>query len=134
MSFTQHIPSIIILCIFMGITVYNFIKIKKRHDAIDSVADARVKQVINLGRGTNGKNQFAITYDVLIDAPFEVFVTPTNTPANIGEQVIIYYDSQDHNNYYIPRKWKFDPRMKTAISGVVIATVCLVGYIITLFK
>ena len=113
-------------------SVLYLLKMKRVHDAIDSVADARVIEVINLGRGSDGKNQFAIKYQVLLDAPFEILVTPTKVFRNMGDLVTIYYDSQDHSNYYIPEKWKLDDRIKKALIFVLIAVVCFIGCIVTI--
>ena len=118
---------------FAAFAIYHLIKIKRKHDAIDSVADARVIKVLNLGRGLDCKPQFAVTYQVLIDAPFEVLVTPTNTPVDLGSIVTIYYDSTNHENYYLPVKWKVDDRMKKAWTLVAFAIVIVVGIVITLF-
>lgn len=115
------------------IAVLYLLKMKRVSDAIDSVADARVIKVLNLGRGTNGKEQYAITYQVLIDEPFEVLVTPTPVEQIMGDTVAIYYDSHDHSNFYIPIKWKFDDRIKKAIIFVGIAVLCVVGCAIALF-
>lgn len=131
MSITiRDIAALLVMICFAVASVLYFLKIKHTHDAIDSVADARAIKVINLGRGPNGKNQFAITYKVLIDVPFEIVVTPTTTHVNMGDLVTIYYNSKDHSNYYIPTKWKIDDRMKKAITLVVIAVVCLCGCVI----
>lgn len=118
---------------FTVFAVFYLIKTKQKHDAIDSVADARVIKVLNLGRGLDGKTQFAITYQVLLDAPFEILVTPTSIPADMGAVVTIYYDALDHNNYYIPTKWKVDDRMKKAWLLLAFALIVLAGCIMTFF-
>ena len=119
---------------FIAIAIWKLIKTKRDSDAIDSVADARVIKAINLGRGTDGKQQFAITYQVLIDDPFEILVTPTTRPVEMGTIATIYYDSQNHSNYYIPTKWKVDDRMKKAILTVIIAAGCVFGSLASLFN
>jgi hypothetical protein len=129
----QEIIVLIVALVFAAFTISRLIKTKRKHDAIDSVADARVIKVLSLGRGFDGKPQFAITYQVLIDDPFEILVTPTNTPIDMGTIVAIYYDSMDHNNYYLPVKWKVDDRMKKAWTLVVIALLVVVGSVTTLF-
>lgn len=129
----QEIIILFFALVFAAFAIYHFIKIKRKHDAIDSVADARVIKVLNLGHGMNGKPQFAITYQVLIDAPFEILVTPSNTPADLGALVTIYYDSANHDNYYLPVKWKVDDRMKRAWTLVIIAILIVAGSAITLF-
>ena len=128
----KDIAALLFALTFVILSVLYLLKTKRAHSAVDSVADARVIKVINLGIGPNGKKQFAITYQVLIDAPFEILVTPTNSFRNMGDLVTIYYDSQDHSNYYIPEKWKIDDRMKKAITLVVISAVCLLGCIINM--
>lgn len=119
---------------FAAFAAYRFIKIKKLNKAIDSVADARVIKVLALGRGADGKQQFAITYQILTDAPFEILVTPTTTPVEMGSLVTIYYDSVDHSNYYIPTRWKVDDRMKKAWYLVIFAVIAIIGCILSFFK
>lgn len=113
--------------------IYDLIRKKRVHDAIDSVADARVIQVLNLGRGYDGKSQFAITYQVLIEKPFEILVTPTNTPAEVGDKVTVYYEAQDHTNYYFAQRWNIDNRMKSSVTFVIIGVLCVIGSIISFF-
>ena len=119
---------------FAAFAVYRFIKAKARSKAIDSIADARVIKVLTLGRSMDGKSQFAITYQVLIDKPFEIIVTPTNTLVEMGSLVTIYYDSLDHSNYYIPTKWKIDDRMKKAWTLLIAAIVAVGGCILSFFQ
>ena len=133
MSLGRQILILIFASGFFIFTIYSFIKQKKRSNDIDSVADARVIKVLTLGKGYTGKPQFAITYQVLIDSPFEVLVTPSSTPADMGSLVTIYYDSVNHDNFYIPEKWKVDPRMKKAWLAIAFAGVCLIGSILSFF-
>ena len=130
----REIIVLIIALAFAVFAAYKLLKTKRAHDAIDSVADARVIKVLNLGRGFDGKPQFAITYQVLIDAPFEILVTPTSTPAAMGDLVTIYYDSFDHTNYYIPLKWRVDDRLKKAGMLMIFAAITVIGCTIALFK
>ena len=128
-----HMIGLLFAIGFFASSLWYFMKIKRAADKIDSVADARVTKVLNLGLGPKGKHQFAITYDVLIDTPFEILVTPTYTPIDLGTLVTIYYDSTDHTNYYIPEKWKIDPRKKKATTTLILSSLFVIGCAVSLF-
>ena len=119
---------------FLVFSIKNLIKAQRDYKAIDSVADARVVQVLNLGRDVAGIPQFAISYQVLIDVPFDILITPTTQPVTLGEKVVVYYEAENHSNYYIPQKWKIDNRVKKAITWTFLAIVLAIFAVAVFFK
>ena len=123
------------LIISLGLLVFGikrFKDVKSKNDAIDSIADAQVIKVLNLGRDSkSGKDSFAVTYKVLIDAPFEVLETPCTVEMEIGDRIPIYYEQANYKtNYYLAHRFKFDPRFKLPVITIIMSALVIVGVII----
>lgn len=134
---TSVIGKILMLIFGVGVAIVGIkklIDVKKQHNNIDSVADARVTKVIHLGKNNAGKNQYAITYKIILENPFEVLVTPSTLEVDIGSVAAYYYERIDpKGNYFIVHKWKFDPRFKMPILISCIGCFIAVGSIISFF-
>lgn len=130
--------SLIWLALGVGFIVFGFFQFKKvkiLHDALDSVADARVTNVIDLGIGQGGKRLFAVEYMVLADEKFKILETPTTREPDIDDIATIYYEQKDpKKNFYITYKWNFDPRFKASIILILIGVLFIVSFISSIVK
>lgn len=120
---------------FLIFGIVQFKKSKLKHDSLDSVADARVTNVIDLGIGNGGKRVFAVEYTVLAEEKFKLLETPTRREPDVDDMATVYYEKKaPKENFYITYKWNFDPRFKVPILMIIIGIIFILGSIFPIIK
>lgn len=104
----------------------------KKHKTIDTKSIAEVKEIRKLGMD-EGRKVYAIFYTVKTDEPFEICRTPVRRREKIGTQKIIYFDSNDHKNYYFQKFKSFDYRLIFPVVITICGLFVLIYSIVSLF-
>lgn len=104
----------------------------KKHKTIDTKSVAEVKEIRKLGMD-EGRKVYAIFYTVKTDEPFEICRTPVRRREKIGTQKIIYFDSNDHKNYYFQKFKSFDYRLIFPVVITICGLFVLTYSIVSLF-
>ena len=101
--------------ITIAISFLLLIRIKKKHDRIDTESIAQVVEVKDIGR-VDGKRAYAIRYKVMCSEPFDIVETPCKKPREVGKQRVVFYEKADVSkerqirNFYFKTIKHFDRR------------------------
>jgi hypothetical protein len=114
----QDVIKLIISLVGITFGVVMFIQIMKKHKLVDTESIAVVKDVQDLGL-SDLKHVYAIRYDVCSSAPFELLETPSKKKRKLGSQRTVFYEQENHKNYYFKTIGQFDRRLAGPILLIV---------------
>lgn len=123
---------LIISIIALGLGVWLFIRFWKKHRKIDTESIAIVKEIIDLGRGNNLRQLYAIKYEIQSSEPFELLVTPVTKKIQIDTAKTIFYEKGNaKNNYFFKTIWQFDRRAIAPVLLIFLGATATIGQLIS---
>jgi hypothetical protein len=128
--------NLLLSIVIIGIGLFYFNKILKKHKRIDTESIAIVKDVIELGH-SGFKKIYAIKYEIQSSEPFDLYESPCSKRLRLGKERIIFFESKKGSdkkapvvNYYFKTIKQFDKRFIGPVSIISFGIVLLISVII----
>lgn len=130
----KWLPTLLLGIFLLLVTIFLYLKARKKHKKIDTCANAYVERVIDIGY-SGGKKVYAITYNVTATPPFKVLLSPCTKAYRVGKRRKMYFekDNAKENHYFSVLFLNIDRRYFPAISIAVFTVVAFVSAFMQIF-